>query len=480
MKLEDRLRAELERSGRSTRVGVAPSVDELAAVAGRRHRRNRLVGTVGVGAVSALVLISAVIAAQPDDDQVVVASGDDATAAEVADGDGLVPNADESAASEAAAAAPATTSDDSDVLDQLVAGVERIDGDSATEVDPAGDVIVTTPPEVVDVPTVADGMQRVLQGPESALNVSVRDSAVEFAGGSGVLLVPNSDGYRGLATAFDDAGGRLIGLSSINGLDWVEVELSGVPAGTVATTLRAHDGGYVALFDRFDSESGSKQMFVGVSTDLVSWDLSPALEGRDVVATDLAVGPNGVMVIGDDFAPDVWFGPLGGPYELSGRLEVSMLFGVTTVDDEFLVAGRSFDGGAKIFTSTDGLTFEVGELGQPGDGELGVALADGTIIVTTAIDEEAATVVSSDGGDTWELLGEGAIRSLSVNGAALGFLGGVDGDASVTLSDGDSFATAQLDVEAPDRVALLSTTADQAIMLVNDDEGGLTWVVASR
>ena len=52
MNIEDRLRAELERTGRTTTVGAAPSVDDLASIADGRHKRNRIAG-IGAGVLVA-------------------------------------------------------------------------------------------------------------------------------------------------------------------------------------------------------------------------------------------------------------------------------------------------------------------------------------------------------------------------------------------------------------------------------------------
>lgn len=476
MNLEDRLRAELERSSRSTRVGIAPSVDELASVATSRRARNRLVGSAGAVALSGTLLIAAFVASQPDDDTVVVADGGSDSALVDDDAFSAAPN--EEVGEESAAVAPDEADDDN---------VERATPTTVAEkpVGPLGDDDVEAAPDAIsDVdPGIVSGtspLQNALQGPEGRLDVSVRESAVEFAGGSGVLIVADDAGYRGLASKFGDAGATLVGLSSTNGLDWVETQLVGVPSGATASILRSFDGGHVALFSRFDVDAGQNRTFVGTSSDLVTWDMSDPLPGQGI-ATDLAVGPSGVMVIGDDFEPNIWFGPLGGPLELTARLDAGMLYGVTTLGNEFLVAGRS-DLGATLFTSQDGQSWGARQLTSPlvEAASQSVSVADGTIVLTTVGDNGVVTLVSDDGGESWERLGDGEVRSISVSGSALGFLGGEGADSTVTLSDGESFASAALDLPAPDRVSLLTTTTDQAVMLVQTEDGTLTWVVASR
>lgn len=477
MNLEDRLRAELERSSRSTRVGIAPSVDELASVATSRRARNRLIGSAGAVALSGTLLIAAFVASQPDDDTVVVADGGSDSA--VVDDDAFSAAPNEEVGEESVAVAPDEADDDN---------VERATPTTVGEkpVGPLGDDDVEAAPEIENLDGPGDSviqtspLQNALQGPEGRLDVSVRESAVEFAGGSGVLIVADDAGYRGLASKFGDAGATQVGLSSTNGLDWVETKLDGVPAGATASILRSFDGGHVALFSRFDVDAGQNRTFVGTSSDLVTWDMSDPLPGQGI-ATDLAVGPSGVMVIGDDIEPNIWFGPLGGPLELTARLDAGMLYGVTTLGNEFLVAGRS-DLGATLFTSQDGQSWGARQLTSPlvEAASQSVSVADGTIVLTTVGDDGVVTLVSDDGGESWERLGDGEVRSISVSGSALGFLGGEGADSTVTLSDGESFASAALDLPAPDRVSLLTTTTDQAVMLVQTEDGTLTWVVASR
>lgn len=483
MNLEDRLRAELERSSRSARVGTAPSVDELATVATSRRARNRVVGSAGAVAISATLLIAAFVATQPDDNTLIVVAEDTSV---VADADEVAPTSgdadneavdSEAVDSESSASVELPALDDAD-LEELDPDVERIPIDTNDDASETAKV-----DDSQDEPPVVGGpvLSNALQGDEGSLNVSSRESAVDFAGGSGVLVVADDAGFRGIATKFDDNGAVQIGLSSANGLDWSETQLVGVPQGATASILRPFDDGHVALFSRFDADAQQRQTFVGMSTDLVVWDMSDPLPG-DGIATDLAVGSSGVIIIGDEFDPSVWLGPVGGPFELTARLDAGMLFGVTTLGDNFLVAGRSADFGVTLFSSTDGVRWGARQLSSPdvGAATQSVAIADGTIVLTTTNEQGVVTLVSSNGGASWDRLGDGELRSISVSGSALGFLGGNGANPTVTLSDGESFASAVLDVSGPDRLALLTTTSDQAVMLVQTNGGGLTWLVASR
>lgn len=471
MNMEDRLRAELERSGRSTKVGVAPSVDELASVADGRRHRNRVVGAAGAFGVTVVLLLGAFAATQPDD-TVVVADGGDG-------GDGVVEDSLDNSAYDAtnedptgeaaATGAEAPDEDDSESAvsaDAATADDTGVDQALADEDTNGGELLPAIPEAAADVMT-----------------VSTRKSAVDFAGGSGVfVLADGASGYRGLASKFGADGAQAIGLSSVNGLDWVEAELQGVPVGATASALREYEGTYVALFDRFDSQSVTRQVFVGVSTDLLSWDLSDALPGQDVFATDVAVGAAGVLVVGDDTAPNVWTGPIGGPYVLTAQIDAASLAGVTTLDDQFLVAGRSPELGIMLFSSTDGIAWGARQLSSPdvAGADQRVSVADGTIVLTNTTEEGQLTLISSDGGLTWEKLTAELVEEITVGQSTLGFLGGSNSATTVTLSDGAVTTTADLDVSAPDRLSLLATNGGQALMLASTDGGGLTWIVASR
>jgi hypothetical protein len=468
MNLENRLRAELERSGRSTKVGVAPSIDRLSAVADGRRHRNRVVGAAGAFGVTAVLLLGAFAATQPDDTVVVADGGRDAVEDPIDSSASAVTN--EAPPTEAVATAPAVSGGDDSELVQSVdvapTDEEGVDQTAADQETNGGELLQAVPEATAGVMT-----------------VSTRASAVDFAGGSGVfVLADGASGYRGLASKFGADGAQAIGLSSVNGLDWVEAELEGVTAGATASALREYEGRYVALFDRFDSESLTRQVFVGVSTDLLSWDLSDALPGQEVFATDIAVGAAGVLVLGDDSAPNVWTGPIGGPYVLTAQIDAASLAGATTLDDQFLVAGRSPGLGISLFSSTDGIVWGTRQLSSPdvAGADQRVSVADGTIVLTNTTEEGQLTLISSDGGLTWEQLTAEVVEAISVSQSTLGFLGSSGSATTITLSDGAVTTTADLDVAAPDRLSLLATNGGQALMLASSDGGGLTWIVASR
>jgi len=69
---------------------------------------------------------------------------------------------------------------------------------------------------------------------------------------------------------------------------------------------------------------------------------------------------------------------------------------------------------------------------------------------------------------------------VSTGAGTVSFLGNSTlGTNTLTLSDGDSWASTPIDVAAPDRVQLLVAGGDAAVLLANVD-GELTWIRASR
>jgi len=197
-------------------------------------------------------------------------------------------------------------------------------------------------PTTEEVDVVAAFGAALLESDNTTMTVEKRESAVGLASGSGVLVVPTSNGYVGLAAAFGNQT-TAIGISSNNGLDWESAVLNGVPAGATASVLHEYTGTYVAMFERFNAETSTRETYVATSADAVTWEAT-LIPGGQVFATDMAVGSNGVVVIGDNDDPAIWAGPIGGPYQRTTSLAATALTGVTTVDEQFLVAGRTLDG----------------------------------------------------------------------------------------------------------------------------------------
>ncbi len=456
--LENRLRSGLQQAAPGS-VVERPGVDELAAVVSGRQRRNKIAGAAA--AVVGVVAIAGggLIAALPDGDtsDVVVAAPDEAADA-TSD-----PAADPAAApAEDSAAEPATVP-----ADDAEAAVDEVADDAPLVSAPVDETIENAP----------------LQADAGGISVETQASAVDFAGGSGVLLVPSDDGFVGLASRFGGAAGvSAIGLSSTDGLNWTEVDLDGVPAGATATALRSHAGTFVALFSQFDVDAQRNNTFVGVSTDLASWSLAPALPGPDAIATDLAIGPAGVLVVGVAPEPRVWVGPVGGPYELGDPVGAGTLAGVVAIDAGFVAVGTTPEG-PTLFDSTDGTGWTSSLMsGFENDSVASFSVLDGSILLAGDDGETTWTAMSADGGQSWQRseLEAGTIGSVSTGAGTVSFLGNSTlGTNTLTLSDGDSWASTSIDVAAPDRVQLLVAGGDAAVLLANVD-GELTWIRASR
>ena len=473
MNIEDRLRAELERTGRTTTVGAAPSVDDLASIADGRHKRNRIAG-IGAGVlVAGGVFIGALTYVQSSDSTTEVASEGAATeSVEVADPstDGDDVNSEEENDDSANAIEPAAETATAEEETTTLEAPEVVGDDADDAVD---DSVAAIDDDEIDL--VAEFGAAQLQADDIEMTVETRESAVGLGSGSGVLVLPSANGYVGLGVAFGNET-TAIGISSPNGLDWSSSVLAGVPAGATASVLREHAGTYVALFERFNAESGIKEFSIGTSPDAVAWELSSPLLGAEVFATDLAVGASGVIVIGDNDAPEVWTGPIGGPYERGSRLDATLVSGVTTVDAQFVVAGRNTEGLA-LFVSTNGVDWTAKALGTNNDG-MTVSVNNGTVTLRSVEGGVADTLISSDAGETWSALAASANRGVSASASTVGFLGETSG-AVVTIADADSFSTADLDVAAPDRLALVAAGSNEIVM-AQTTESGTTWIVVTR
>ena len=463
--LEDRLRSELSREGRAANIGPAPSVDSLADVATGRRRRNRTAGIVAGVALTAGIVVGGGLALLPDRATDVVAAGD--STAEPA----------------------AQTESQPDAVDEVVAA-----GGAESENEPDLDVAsVEDLGEVADVESDASeisdepNISLAANGTSSA-EVETRTSAVDFFGSSGVLIAPTSDGLAGVASRFTDSGIEAIGLVSSNGLDWDEVPLTGIADGAVATALESYSGTHVATFER--SVSGERSTWVGTSTDLVNWELSDPLVGDFVVAQQLLVGPNGVVVLGDMTEPDVWSGPIGGPYEVRDQVPTFLVGPAAVIDGEFVVLGAIGGFDQELLRSTDGVNWTSEPFDDPvtnffpAENSGSTLTRDGAALVLTA-NEGTASYVSNDLGETWTEIEHGgalgnltSTQTLSSN-EATAILAGSD-SLTVVLADDESVSIAEVpDVGVVNRSSLVSVEADRAVVLI-ETEAGLTWAVVSR
>ena len=478
--LEDRLRAELARTGGAADVGAAPSVDALADVAAGRHRRNRTVGTIGGFATVAVIGVGAFVAVQPDAASDVVAAGDstaEATAAqapvnEVEPGD----------------AADTTLEESPEVTQSEVDGELAVRDEDGNVIGfqietESGDVVTTIPPELrnegVGVASFGDDDLTAVIATNSTgdIELGTTPTTVEFAGGSGVFVVPSGGGYSGLAMSFTGSGATAIGLTSNDGLLWSEAELSGVPAGATATRLVEHAGGFVALFEQPSSSGPGNNVLVGTSADLANWTLSDPLPGSDVFALHLVAGPGGVVVIGDDFDRAVWSGPIGGPYVAQASLDsLGAVLGVTVVDGEFLIVGRSAAEGNVTLRSADGIDWEQSPLAVPAGSDPGILRVAGASLVAGAASDTDSSYVSDDGGVTWAPIDVGPISEVATGGDTTAFLSA--SQPTVTVSNGTTLSTVGVEFGAADRVSLLSVD-DERVILLADTEDGLHWIVAS-
>ena len=445
--LEDRLRGELTRSGRATEVTAGPSVDAITETVAARRRRNRMGSMVGAGVVAIGIAAAGLFALQSDGEPSVVAAGAETSASE-------------SGAATDVGADPVQPVDGSSTQDEAVPQddeiVEAIE--QSAEADP-GDQ-----PEVS--PLQADA--------GSPANVRVRESAVAFAGGSGVLIEFTANGqYRGLASRFGDSGATAIGISSSNGLDWEEFSISGVPSAATATHLASHNGVFVALFSQPSATGSGNEVLVGTSADLATWELSVPLSGNEVFPQHLAVGPSGVLILGDDVDRARWSGPIGGPYESGQPLtDLDMISGVSVASDGFVAVGFGRELGATVVAiGTDG-EVSAAPIGLPNDVDAVAAdVADGAVFVTAS---DASTFISGDAGLSWTRVELGsALLASAADGTTRAML---SSPFNVTVLRGDDLATTAIDTNPGDRVELLAVNGDEALLLATS-EGALSWIV---
>ncbi len=454
--LEQRLRDELDRAA-PDQVPPATGVEAMRSTVAGRRRRNRLAAGLA-GAAAVVVIAGAFVASRPESGSDVIASAPETETQSQA-----APTADE----------PATDSA-SNEEDSAETGAE---GELANAESGAADGSEAETPA-------AGATGRTLQASPATPSVETRRSAVDFAGGSGVFVVPTADGYFGLASRFGgDRGVTMIAMESENGLDWTEVGLSGVPAGATITLLRDFDGSYFAAFSQFDAVNQRNVTRISSTPDLRNWSGGVALPGDDTVLFDLAVGRGGLMAVGMAPAPTVWTGPAGGPYEEVGRIDgADTVVGVAALGDGFVVAGTN-DGSSVLFTSADGENWTMTPVtaATGDDSVVDVAVAGASIVVAGDGAGGAWTASSSDDGGTWRRsdLGATTVDTASMRGTSVSLLGTSPlGVPEVTIADDESWSSAQLDIAAGDRVELL--IAGPETLLLAADETGLTWVLASR
>lgn len=461
MDIEQRLTNEFQRTAQGSAVVDGPTVDEMGEVIDKRRSRNRYGGVGVVALLASAILIGSIVTGGDSSSSIIAGEGDAQVSSEAMD--------DETPS----AVAPDAGTGESEVEEASADGAaddpaEEDTADRTTAVDDGTEVL-----DLANAPALLDIAQRSLQVDGGDVDVERRQSAVELAASSGVLVVPTDDGYMGLATRFGSSISSLA-ISSSNGLDWEELAVSGIPSGATASQLVEYDGTFVALFEAYDANAQQRRTYVGTSTDMADWELTQ-LPGQPF-ATALAVGEAGVVVLGDNEEPDIWFGPLGGPYPRTARLAATAVSGITMLDDEILVAGRSAEG-ATIFRSADGVDW-VGEALSSLDipGTPAVTVSEGTIILANADGNENVSLVSTDAGQTWDQVNASG-QEMAVSENTLGMLSS-DGTA-VAIADDDSFVQADIGVEEGDRLSLLAA-GDDEVVLLQATESGATWIVASR
>lgn len=467
--LEDRLRGELARKGQHAKITTAPSVDALAGVAANRHRRNRVGGLAAASALVAVLFGAALVASQTGQTSAVVAAEGEGQASDA-------PSVIEEEPSAEGGVAPA---------DLDLAPVDEAPGDATQDeaAEAGADDAQGVEAEAGEFAT------RALQADATPAVVESRSSAVAFFGSSGVLITQTGGGFGGIATRFVDSGAETLGLASSNGLDWEEVAIAGIPEGATPVSLETFEGTHVAVFER--NVLGERSAWVGTSSDLVNWDLSDPLEGDFVVAQQLLVGPNGVVILGDIEEPDVWSGPIGGPYEAREQLPTDSSGPASVIDGEFVVLGFDADVFERtLLSSTDGITWAVEPFVDPGPEaqplDQVAAIDRGQVVLALPGPEGTTGFISRDFGNSYEPIEHGAgIGNLQVvgdfidDGENIAFFGGED-LFTIVLASGEQVTVAELPQVDSVRRANLVSVDDEQVVVVVETEAGLDWVVVSH
>lgn len=311
MNLEDRLRSHMH-SGDDL---FAESGQDVGAItsAGRRRTRRNQVGGAAVGGVLALGLVFG-IASQTDGNEPEEFAGEDSAEISALDMESGVASDDPSA---------------SGPIDE--------DPPSTGECIDCGPV----PPPLIE-----------------------HETFIEYE-----AIVGVDEGFAGLRATEDG----IVAITSEDGIRWLPLGTSGIPAGAEITGI-VHDGGvFAAPFVVYDEQTATSMSYIGTSTDLVNWTVEQidlgddfsdpfldavVLSDGEVIAVVMVWPPfddaSEELVILPDPSIFTIRGPVGGPYSATPLSTTGFGIGGLTAADGVVMFTVSTEDGADIWASDGG------------------------------------------------------------------------------------------------------------------------------
>ncbi|MDW3177626.1 MAG: hypothetical protein R8J94_09585 [Acidimicrobiia bacterium] len=182
-------------------------------------------------------------------------------------------------------------------------------------------------------------------------------------------IVGVEDGFAGLRATEDG----IVAITSEDGIRWLPLGTSGIPAGAEITGIVHDDGVFAAPFVVYDEQSAASMSYIGTSTDLVNWTVEQVDLGDDfsdpfldvvvlsdgeVIAVVMVWPPfddaSEELVILPDPSIFTIRGPVGGPYSATPLSTTGFGVGGLTAADGVVMFIVSTEDGADIWASDGG------------------------------------------------------------------------------------------------------------------------------
>lgn len=182
-------------------------------------------------------------------------------------------------------------------------------------------------------------------------------------------IVGVDEGFAGLRATADG----IVAITSEDGIRWLPLGTSGIPAGAEITGI-VHDGGvFAAPFVVYDEQTATSMSYIGTSTDLVNWTVEQidlgddfsdpfldavVLSDGEVIAVVMVWPPfddaSEELVILPDPSVFTIRGPVGGPYSATPLSTTGFGIGGLTAAEGVVMFTVSTEDGADIWASDGG------------------------------------------------------------------------------------------------------------------------------